>query len=181
MSELEIVKTTREVKAIAVPFGNEVLLPSDTEVVILQALGGTYTVVAGGQTLRIAEIDADVLGKLKTAPETVIDNPTLSLEDKVWAQLKTCYDPEIPVNIVDLGLIYEVSIETLLPQQDEYKVTIKMTLTAPGCGMGPIIAAEAKQKVLAIPTVKDVEMVVVFDPPWDRSRLSEDAKLILGL
>ena len=179
MAELETVKTTREVKAIAVPFGNEILLPADTEVIILQALGGTYTVIAGGQTLRIAEVDADALGKTKPIQESIIDNPNLSLEDKVWAQLKTCYDPEIPVDIVDLGLIYGITVETLA--QDVHKVIIKMTLTAPGCGMGPIIAAEAKQKVLMIPKVKEVEIEMVFDPPWDRSRLSETAKLVLGL
>lgn len=179
MAELETVKTTRDVNAIAVPFGNEILLPVDTEVIILQALGGTYTVIAGGQTLRIAEVDADALGKKVEQQKEYLNNADIPLEEKIWAQLKTCYDPEIPVNIVDLGLIYEVSVETLA--QDEYRAVIKMTLTAPGCGMGPIIAAEAKQRVLEIPKIKETEIVMVFDPPWDHSRMSEAAKLALGL
>ena len=103
----------------------------------------------------------------------------ISLEEKIWIQLKSCYDPEIPVNIVDLGLIYDVTVKALTA--DSYAATITMTLTAPGCGMGPIIAAEAKQKILAIPKITEAEIVMVFDPPWDRSRLSDEAKLALGI
>jgi probable FeS assembly SUF system protein SufT len=184
MADVETIKTTRDVKAIVVPFGQETVVPKDTEVIILQALGGTYTVVAGGQTVRIADIDADALGKMPMEDTTYINDPQVSIEDKIWAQLKTCYDPEIPVNIVDLGLIYEIKLENLAVDEngnDQYKAVVRMTLTAPGCGMGPIIAAEAKSKVALIPQIKDVEMVIVFDPPWDRSRLSDAAKLALGL
>jgi len=179
MSDIESTKITRDVKAIAVPFGNETIVPKDTDVIILQALGGTYTVVAGGQTVRIDGVDADALGKKVEELNPYINDPQIPLIDKIWAQLKTCYDPEIPVNIVDLGLVYDVAVELL--GDDAYKVTIRMTLTAPGCGMGPIIAAEAKSRVAVIPQIKDVEMNIVFDPPWDRSRLSDAAKLALGL
>lgn len=178
MQTPEVIKISRDVTAIQVPFGNELVIPKDTEVVILQQLGGSYTVIAGGQTFRIAGSDADALGKI-TEVNTFINNPEIPLEQKIWAQLKTCYDPEIPVNIVDLGLIYGVKVEKL--PNENYKVVISMTLTAPGCGMGPVLAAEAKQKVLEIPQIEDVEITIVFDPPWDRSRLSEAAKLALGL
>lgn len=178
MQPPEGIKISRDVKAIHVPFGNELIIPQDTEVIILQSLGGSYTVIAGGQTLRIAGSDADALGK-NPSDKTFINNPNIPLEEKIWAQLKTCYDPEIPVNIVDLGLVYGIDTQKL--PNGNYKVIIRMTLTAPGCGMGPIIAAEAKQKVLEIPQIEEAEMVIVFDPPWDRSRLSEAAKLALGL
>jgi probable FeS assembly SUF system protein SufT len=178
MSDLETIKLTRDIKATVVPFGNEIDIPKDTEVIVLQALGGTYTVVAGGQTVRVANSYADALGKQPAHEvDAYINDPHLPLVDKVWAQLKTCYDPEIPVNIVDLGLIYAVMVDPEIAS----KVTIKMTLTAPGCGMGPMIAAEAKQKILAIPGVQVVEIITVFEPPWDRSRLSDAAKLALGL
>lgn len=179
MADVETIKINRDVKAIVVPFGNETIIPKDTEVIVLQALGTTYTVVAGGQTVRIDAVDADALGKETAVVDAYINDPNVALEDKIWAQLKTCYDPEIPVNIVDLGLVYEVKTEML--GEDGYKAIVRMTLTAPGCGMGPIIAAEAKSKVAMIPQIKEVEMVVVFDPPWDRSRLSDAAKLALGL
>lgn len=180
MSEVETIKIQRDVKAILVPFGSTAIIPKDTEVIILQAFGNTYTVVAGGQTMRIADEDADALGKVPEESLTYINDPNISLEDKIWGQLKTCYDPEIPVNIVDLGLIYAVNVLSI-ENQAKFNVKIDMTLTAPGCGMGPIIAGEAKSKVELIPQVNEVEINIVFDPPWDRSRLSEVAKLTLGI
>lgn len=197
----ETIKLTRDVTATLVPFGEEITLPAGTEVTIAQSLGGTYTVVANYQMLRIANKDADALGKKVTTFEEMISKYTsgreLTIEEKVWLQLSTCYDPEIPVNIVDLGLIYSVEITPIeLPKkrgrkkkttdtseksQQKYDVLIKMTLTAPGCGMGPIIVDEAKQKVLAIPEVNKAEIEIVFDPPWDRSRMSDQAKLDLGM
>ena len=161
------------------PFGSDVTIPQGTEVIMLQELGNTYTVVAGGQTVRIDGVDADALNRTPNVLDNYVNDVTVPLKDRIWSQLKTCYDPEIPVNIVDLGLIYNVEVEPCA--EDEYKVTISMTLTAPGCGMGPIIAAEAKSKVALIPQVKEVEVVIVFDPPWDRSRLSDAAKLALGM
>lgn len=209
MQELQTIKIARDIKAILVPFGNEVDVPMGTEAIVLQALGGTYTIVAGGQTLRVSSVYGDALEGLQQQVDGVgtgglgcdVNDPHTSLEEKVWALLRSCYDPEIPVNIVDLGLIYGVAVEPWHAQADDsaeenspkdekiiageegefYKVIIRMTLTAPGCGMGPIIANEAKQKVLAIPKVKAVTIAITFDPPWDRSRLSEAAKLALGL
>jgi probable FeS assembly SUF system protein SufT len=162
-----------------------VLLQKDTEVTITQALGGTYTVNIYGNLARIDSKDADALGKAVDAAIATADFENMSLEDLVWTQLKTCYDPEIPINIVDLGLVYECKIECCSENENgnenEYQILIKMTLTAPGCGMGPVIAADVKQKVAAIPGVKDAEVEIVFDPPWDREMMSEAAKLQLGV
>lgn len=204
MTDSETIKLSREVKAILVPFGEEISLPAGTEVVVMQSLGGTYTVMANYQMLRISNKDADALGKeiisFENLAQKYAPNRKLTIEEKVWLQLSTCYDPEIPVNIVDLGLIYSVEITPIATpkkrgrkkkiatdenptaiQNQKYNVLVKMTLTAPGCGMGPIIANEAKQKIAALPEVNNVELEIVFDPPWDRSRMSENAKLELGL
>lgn len=176
--EPEIVNLTRDVTAILVPFGSEIFLQKDMEVIITQSLGGTYTVIAAGSMARIANQDADALGKEVINFTERLDQAT-SLENKIWAQLKTCYDPEIPVNIVDLGLIYGIDIASL--ESGTSKITVRMTLTAPGCGMGPIIADEVKQKILLLPEVSETEISVIFDPPWDRSRMSDAAKLTLGM
>jgi probable FeS assembly SUF system protein SufT len=177
-TEPEKVKLTRDVKAILVPFGEEITLEKDTEVTITQSLGGAYTIVTAGQMFRISNLNADALGKEPVkVNENLAENATL--EDKIWAALKTCYDPEIPVNIVDLGLIYSIEIQNVTKKT--FAVLIKMTLTAPGCGMGPVIAADAKQKVFEIAGVVDVDIEFAFDPPWDRSRMSEAAKLQLGM
>lgn len=192
------IKLKRDVKAILVPFGEEITLTAGTEVIVTQSLGGTYTVMANYQMLRIANQDADALGKETISFENIAKKYApgreLTIEEKVWLQLSTCYDPEIPVNIVDLGLIYAVEISasespkrgrkkstSLDSKIQKYNVLIKMTLTAPGCGMGPIIANEAKQKIAAIPEVNNTEIEIVFDPPWDRSRMSDQAKLELGM
>ena len=175
MSEQKI-KINREVKGVIVPFGNEITLPQDTEVVITQALGGSYTVIANGEMIRVSGEYADALGQEKIATAEII--APQSLEEQIWAELKTCYDPEIPVNLVDLGLIYGVELTAV---EGGHDVKIKMTLTAPGCGMGPIIAAEAEHKVRALAGVKQVVIEFVFDPPWDRSRMSAQAKLELGM
>lgn len=176
----EIVKLKREVSAIQVPFGTSCTLPKDTEVNIIYSLGGTYTVTTLGDMYRIANHDADALGKtIQEATSTTSDN-TVSLENKVWSVLRTCYDPEIPVNIVDLGLIYSVDVATP-DSENRSDIIIRMTLTAPGCGMGPIIAEDAKQKVSILPEIKSVTVDIVFDPPWDRSIMSDQAKLELGL
>jgi probable FeS assembly SUF system protein SufT len=174
----ENVKITRDVKCVVVPFGEEVTLPQGTEVMLTQALGGTFTVIANGEMLRISKEDADALGLTPEVSENIFD-PNTPLEEKILAQLKTCYDPEIPVNVVDLGLVYGIESKRL--ENGKYQVIIKMTLTAPGCGMGPIIASEAKEKILEIPDVESVEMEMVFDPPWSRDRMSETAKLALGI
>ncbi len=175
----EIVKLQRDVTAVQVPFGTPSSLAKDTEVTITHALGGSYTVTAAGNMYRIESQDADALGKSNLA-FTLTGNDNTSLEDKIWSILRTCYDPEIPVNIVDLGLIYSIDIAES-SENNKSNVTIHMTLTAPGCGMGPIIAEDAKQKVRSLSEVKEVTIDMVFDPPWDRSMISEQAKLELGL
>ena len=175
----EIVKLNRDINAIQVPFGTASSLPKDTEVIITHSLGGSYTVTAAGNMYRIESQDADALGK-SSLTFNLAENENASLEDKIWNVLRTCYDPEIPVNIVDLGLIYGVDI-VASDENNKSNVTIRMTLTAPGCGMGPIIAEDAKQKVLSLSEVKEVTIEMIFDPPWDRSMMSEQAKLELGL
>ncbi|MCL5260179.1 MAG: putative Fe-S cluster assembly protein SufT [Gammaproteobacteria bacterium] len=181
MSNAEVIKLKRDITATEVPFGNSITIPSGTEVSITQSLGGTFTAICNGQMIRIESKDADALGKEQTLfmPATS-EAEDSSIEDKIWAQLKTCYDPEIPVDIVDLGLIYGIDLEKV-PNETSYNVVIRMTLTAPGCGMGPMIAADAHDKVASLPQVKNVEIKLVFDPPWDRSMMSEQAKLELGL
>ncbi|MCL5261047.1 MAG: putative Fe-S cluster assembly protein SufT [Gammaproteobacteria bacterium] len=178
MSNPETIKLTRDCIAIQVPFGNQITLPKNTEVTITQELGGTYTVIANNNMFRIDSSNADALNKL-VATENTANNANVPLEEQIWAQLRTCYDPEIPVNIVDLGLVYGVDITPA--EENKFNVVIRMTLTAPACGMGPIIAADAKQKVSQLPQVKEATIEMVFDPPWDRSRMSDQAKLTLGL
>jgi probable FeS assembly SUF system protein SufT len=178
MTQPETIKLKRDVDVILVPFGSSVTLPKDTEVTIAQSLGGTYTITTPGAMYRLDSKDADALGKTNLT-FTLAQNENIALEDKIWSILRTCYDPEIPVNIVDLGLIYGIDITP--DNENKSNITIRMTLTAPGCGMGPIIATDAKQKVLSLPEVKSVEIEMIFDPPWDRTMMSEQAKLELGL
>jgi len=174
----EIVKLKRDITAVQIPFGTPELLPQGTEVTITHSLGGSYTVTTAGNMYRIESQNADALGKT-TLTFTLAENENTSLENKIWSVLRTCYDPEIPVNIVDLGLVYGIDITE--SSENKSNVIIRMTLTAPGCGMGPIIAEDARQKVLSLSEVKEVAIDMVFDPPWDRSMMSEQAKLELGL
>lgn len=170
----------RDCEAIQIPSGSKITLHAGTRVVITQSLGGSYTILMDGGLARISRENADALGIAPEArpPETA--NAAAALDEKaVWDQLKTCYDPEIPVNIVDLGLVYDCSIT---PQSDAGpKVNVKMTLTAPGCGMGPAICAEAKSKILTIPGVADADVELVWDPPWNQGMISEVGKMQLGL
>lgn len=175
----EIIALHRDCMAMMIPSGARIMLHEGTEVSIVQALGDTYTVNVYGNLARIEGKDADALGKAVKSPLNALPEDA-SIEDKVWAQLKTVYDPEIPVNIVDLGLVYECQIESL-DEDPSYKINIKMTLTAPGCGMGPVIADDARYKVLKIREVKEVMVDLVFDPPWDRSMMTTAAQLELGL
>lgn len=165
----------RECRAVRIPEGTPAVLSSGTRVRITQALGGSYTVATErGYLFRIEAQDADALGK---APGEALAEPAeAGLEDRIWARLRTCYDPEIPINVVDLGLIY--SCETL---DDGRRVEIKMTLTAPGCGMGPVLAQDIQKKVESLPEVEAADVEVVFDPPWDQKMMSEAARLELGL
>lgn len=175
----ETVKLSRDVNAIQIPFGTPCTLPKDTEVAIIYSLGGSYTVTTPGNMYRIADQDTDAIGKINHAIKPT-ENDNNTLENKIWNMLRSCYDPEIPVNIVDLGLIY--GVDTIATKDNNrFDIVIRMTLTAPGCGMGPIIAEDAKHKVSLLPEVKSVTIDIVFDPPWDRSMMSDQAKLELGL
>lgn len=174
----EIVVLNRDTMALLVPAGASMMLPKGTEVKITQSLGSSFTVNVYGNLARIDAKDADALGREVHNP--LDDLPkTASVKDKVWAQLHSVYDPEIPVNIVDLGLVYDCEIEKL--NDDTHRVNVVMTLTAPACGMGPVIAEDAKRKLLDVPEVSDAHIDIVFDPPWDRSMMSDVAKLQLGM
>jgi probable FeS assembly SUF system protein SufT len=170
----------RDCEAIRIPSGDKVTLTAGTRVVVTQALGGSYTVETDYGLARIAGSNADALG-LEVAEQTAsVPAANVPVDEKaVWDQLKTCYDPEIPVNIVDLGLVYDCLV---VPQEGKgAKVNVKMTLTAPGCGMGPTIAAEAQQKVMSVPGVEEADVELVWDPPWNQGMISEVGKMKLGL
>ena len=174
----KLVVTSRDVMALMVPAGARIMIHAGTEVTVTQALGDAYTVNIYGNLARIEGKDADALGY---EPHSILDDlpENATLEEKAWAQLKQVYDPEIPINIVDLGLIYSCELTELEP--NHFRADIKMTLTAPGCGMGPVIAGDAQQRLLAIPEVSEAEIDIVFEPPWDRSMMSDMAKLELGM
>ncbi len=176
----EAVTLERDVRATIIPAGEELLLRQGTSGFITQSLGGSFTVYIEGNLFRIAGADADALGKEPEPPPDVPDNPTdADIEDVIWNQLRTCYDPEIPVNIVDLGLIYTCNVTPL--GNGQRSVDVDMTLTAPGCGMGEILVQDAQEKIAVIPTVADVRVQLVFDPPWNQSMMSDEARLQTGL
>lgn len=179
----ELVQIERDVDGLLIPTGVHVDIPAGTDVTIFQSLGDSYTVNINGNLVRISGKDGDALGKPVIEEEELVPDSNVPDgqvdESLIMAQLRTCFDPEIPVNIVDLGLIYSHDV---LPLDDSgNKVKITMTLTAPGCGMGDVIVAEVKEKIMRVPNVNEVEVEMVFDPPWDRSMVSEEAKLTLGL
>jgi probable FeS assembly SUF system protein SufT len=179
----EPIQLTRDVEAAIVPVGTKVTLLKGETAHITQSLGGSYTVVVNGNMFRIDGRDADALGREATAePAALTQGPrTLEqVESEAWAQMKTCYDPEIPVNIVDLGLIYDCHV-TPLPEANRYQVDIKMTLTAPGCGMGPVLQQDVSNKLLSIEEVDEANVELVWDPPWNQGMMTEAAKLQLGL
>lgn len=170
----------RDCDAIQIPSGNILTLPAGTQVIITQSLGGTYTVATPGGLARIDEKDADALGLegIVATSTPVKMTPEGSLEEAVWGQLKTVFDPEIPVNVVDLGLIYDCSIHQ---EEGQTKAHVKMTLTAPGCGMGPTIAADARGKILTIDGIDEAEVELVWDPAWNQSMISEAGRMKLGM
>ncbi len=170
----------RDCDAIQIPSGNPIVLPKGMEVIITQSLGGTYTVATPGGLARIELKDADALGlDPSAAPEMEKMKVEGTTEEAVWSQLKTVFDPEIPVNVVDLGLVYDCKVDR--KDSGQNSVLVKMTLTAPGCGMGPAIAADARQKILALEGVEDAEVELVWDPPWSQSMISEEGRMKLGL
>jgi len=170
----------RDVKAVAIPAGVEVNLKLGSVGYITQALGGSFTVYIDGNLFRIAGQEADAIGKTEAeAPDVPPDASEQDIKHIVWRQLKTCYDPEIPVNIVDLGLVYECDVTK---NEDATRtVDIKMTLTAPGCGMGEILVQDVRDKVEIVPTVARVNVELVFDPPWNHTMMSDEARLQTGM
>ena len=173
--ERRIVTTTRDCPGRLGPTGDPITIPGGALITLTQTLGGSFTVVVNGNMARIAGADADAIG-LRVEPLTFADSDTPNVVDEahVWHALRSVYDPEIPVNIADLGLIYAVRVE-------DDKVDIDMTLTAPGCGMGPVLIEEVKDRVRQIPNLIDVEVALVFEPPWSRDMMTEEAQLELGV
>jgi len=173
---------TRDVEAAIVPIGTKVTLKKGEAAYITQSLGGSHTVVVNGNMFRIDGKDADALGFAAPAKAAAAaDGPVTqeALEKQVWDALKTCYDPEIPVNIVDLGLIYDCHLTAV--GANSFKADVKMTLTAPGCGMGPMLAQDVQNKLLNLEPIDEANVELVWDPPWNQSMMTEAAKLQLGL
>ena len=176
----EPVTLSRDVIGILIPQGTKVELPEGANGAITRALGGSFTVQVDGHLFRIDGKDADAIGKeVQKGPDVPPDASDAQLEEAIWTQLHSCYDPEIPVDIVELGLIYECKVEPLAEGQRRAKV--RMTLTAPGCGMGEILVEDVKTKVLALPTITEADVELVFDPPWNQSMMSDAAKLATGM
>ena len=180
MSDPTYIPLTRDVEAIRIPMGDALTLPAGSEVMITQALGGSYTVLVANQSglFRIKGADGDALGKEVAAGGAAGDGPFD--EAQVWAQLRECYDPEIPVNIVDLGLIYSIDVTDNASGKGK-GVSVKMTLTAPGCGMGPSLAADAEQRILSVSGVARANVELVWDPPWSPERISPAGREKLGM
>jgi probable FeS assembly SUF system protein SufT len=168
----------RDIEVAAIPYGDKIELKAGATVFVTQSLGGSFTAMTDmGYMVRVEGKDADAIGEQAPAtPEEMKDKP---LEEQAWAQLKTCFDPEIPVNIVDLGLVYSCDFTTL--PEGGHKVAVRFTLTAPGCGMGDYLKQDVVGKLMSVPGVKEVDAQVVFDPVWDQSRMSDAARLQLGL
>jgi len=178
----EPVRFERDCPAVLVPQGDQVSLPAGSVGYITQALGGSYTVFVEGNLFRIAGRDADAIGKeppepLELAPGADDD----AVEKLVWRQLRTCFDPEIPIDVVELGLVYEAVVGPHPDLPGERRVDVRMTLTAPGCGMGDVLVSDVRDKLELIPTVAEADVELVFDPPWNRSMMSEAARLETGM
>lgn len=178
----EPVRFERDCAAVLVPQGEKVNLPAGSVGYITQALGGSWTVFVEGNLFRIAGVDADAIGKEPPEPlELPVDADDDAVEQLVWRQLRTCFDPEIPINVVDLGLVYEATVKPHPDKPGLRLVEIRMTLTAPACGMGDILVADVRDKLEMIPTVAEADVDLVFDPPWSRNMMSEVARLETGM
>jgi probable FeS assembly SUF system protein SufT len=170
----------RDCEVVMIPAGDEVTIPAGTVGYITQALGGSFTVFVDGNLFRVAGIDADAIGKEPVMPPQLPEDATENdVEELLWDQLKTCYDPEIPVNIVDLGLVYRCELDS--NERGERVVSVSMTLTAPGCGMGDILVDDVRSKLELVPTISQVDVELTFDPPWNQSMMSEVARLETGM
>lgn len=176
MSMQKMVNTTRDVKARRVPTGEVKIIPKGEFVTITQDLGGNYTVTWQGNMLRIDGTDADAIGRKPTVLNFPVSADGKVDEQQVWDALESVYDPEIPINLVSLGLIYSVNIDA-----ETCRVEITMTLTAPGCGMGPVLVGDVEYRVGMVPHVSGVDVELVFDPPWSREMMSEEAQLEAGV
>ncbi len=176
----EPVRFERDCEAVLVAAGEQVTLPAGTVGYITQSLGGSWTVFVEGNLMRIAGKDADAISKEPPAPIELPEGATdEDVERLVWQQLRTCFDPEIPVNIVELGLVYAAEV---VPRDDGRRdVRVRMTLTAPGCGMGEVLVDDVRSKVELIPTVAEADVELVFDPPWNQTLMSDVAKLETGM
>ena len=182
MNPNEAKTLTRDVEAAVVPVGTKVTLQKGGQAYVMQSFGGSYTVIVNGNMFRIDGKDADALGlDMHPKPVAAPGGPATreGLEKQVWDALKTCYDPEIPVNIVDLGLIYDCHLTPV--GENSFKAEVKMTLTAPGCGMGPTLAQDVQNKLLSLEPIDEANVELVWDPPWNQSMMTEAAKLQLGL
>ena len=181
MAERETIVLTRDVNIVTIPDGNHGTLNKGDEVTLHQSLGNNYTVVTEhGHMVRISGADADALDKESHELHTLVSETTPeSVEKNCWEVMKTVYDPEIPVNIVDLGLIYDCQVTSIGEGNNE--VHVQMTLTAPGCGMGPVIQSDVEKCIRALPGVESVIVEVVLDPPWSQEMMSEVAQVQLGL
>ena len=180
MQEIQSVRFTRECEVTQIPSGQRMTMGVDTPVDITQSLGGAYTVRSPQGLFRVDASDADALGFEVPNEAKPRESGEPATEQEVWDSLKQVYDPEIPVNIVDLGLVYDLCMDDL-PDGGGKQVKMKMTLTAPGCGMGPAIAADAQNRILSLPGIDDASVEVVWDPPWHQSMISEEGKKTLGI
>lgn len=179
-NENEPIIVSRDVKAVLIPAGVEVKLKTGSVGYITQALGGSFTVYVEGNLFRIVGEDADAIGK--EPPQKLALPPDATdqdVENLVWNQMRTCFDPEIPINIVDLGLIY--SCELKKRDDGDRDVAVRMTLTAPGCGMGDVLVQDVKEKLELIPTIANTDVELVFEPPWSQEMMSEAARLQTGM
>jgi probable FeS assembly SUF system protein SufT len=181
MNEITTKELTRDCPVVQIPSGEKGVLPRGTSVFVTQALGSNYTVRTDFGLFRISSTDADALGLEPSAPASKADNtatPT-TIEELAWDILRNCFDPEIPVNIVDLGLVYDMAVSKTPSGQS--RVDVKMTLTAPGCGMGPSIAGDAQQRLLMLDGVEEATVDIVWDPPWHQSMITAEGRRLLGL
>ena len=186
MSDYSEIILSREIPAIQIPSGDEIILPAGLKVIITQSLGGTYTVATDMGLARISTANVDALGinpneedkKDGEVSSSNIPANVSDLELQVWNQLRAVYDPEIPVNIVDLGLVYDCFVE---PDNDQNIAHVKMTLTAPGCGMGPTIAADAQSRIMTIEDIDEAKVELVWDPAWNQDMISLEGKMKLGM
>ncbi|MDN5863327.1 MAG: putative Fe-S cluster assembly protein SufT [Salinisphaera sp.] len=180
MPTQEPVTFSRDCDAVVIPAGDPIEVPAGTHATITQALGGSFTLYIAGNLIRVAGADADAIGKEAPEPLRLPEGAgDDEVEELCWAQMKTVYDPEIPINVVDLGLVYRVDFDHSDPEHR--RLDVAMTLTAPGCGMGDVLVDDLRTRVALVPTMAEVQVELVFDPPWTMEHMSDAAKLQVGM